>query len=58
MLKNYNDMITVNELCEILHICKHAAYALLRDGTIPSVRIGWIYRIPKAEVIKFLKTRG
>lgn len=29
-------------------------YALLRGGTIPSVRMGRLYRVPKVAVIDYL----
>ena len=55
MLRRYKDILSVKELCEILHIGKNTAYRLLQSGEIPSVRIGKVYKIPKQAVEKYLK---
>ena len=55
MLRRYKDILSVKELCEILHIGKNTAYHLLQSGEIPSVRIGKVYKIPKQAVEKYLK---
>ena len=57
MLEKYDDILTVKELCEVLHIGRKLAYSLLQNGEIESRKIGRIYRIPKASVIKYLTCR-
>ena len=54
MLNKYKDILTVDELCEVLKIGKNTAYSLLKTGEIKSVKIGRIYKIPKKSVIKYL----
>ena len=54
MLEKYNDVLTVEEMCEALKIGKRLAYTLLQEGVIPSRRLGRIYRIPKIGVINYL----
>lgn len=54
MLEQYNDVITPEELREILHIGKNSLYRLLQDNVIANKRIGKKYVIPKSSVIKFL----
>lgn len=49
-------VFTVEDLVKILDIGKSSAYALVRSGTIRSVRIGRIYRIPKAALDEYLKS--
>lgn len=44
---SYLDILSVNQLCEILGIGKNTAYRLLQNGKIKSIRIGKIYKIPK-----------
>ena len=56
MLKNYNDVLEVQDLCEILGIGKNTAYKLLQNNIIPNRRIGRKYIIPKCGVIKYLKS--
>lgn len=55
MLKNYKDILSVEDLCEILSIGKNTAYRLLKSGEIKSVRIGKVYKIPKECLINYLK---
>ncbi len=57
MFESYPDVITVSELCEMLDISKKLAYRLLDSQEIRSVRVGRIFRIPKAAVIDYLTER-
>ena len=54
MFESYPDVVTVNELCEMLDISKKLAYRILDSQDIRSVKVGRIYRIPKAAIIEFL----
>ena len=56
MLKNYKDVLSVEDLCEILSIGKNTAYRLLKLGEIKAIRICKVYKIPKGSVREFLKT--
>lgn len=55
MLESYRDVLTVKELAEVLRIGKNAAYALVRNREIMSVRIGKRYLVPKKKVVEFLE---
>ncbi len=48
------DVLTVKELSAFLRIGINAAYQLVRDGTVPSVRINRQYRIPRQAVLDYL----
>lgn len=55
MLEKYKDVISVDELCEILHIGRNTVYKMLRSQEIPNIRIGSKkYIIPKKGVISYL----
>ena len=54
MLEQYDDLITISELREILNIGRNAAYDLLNQGAIPAFRIGRNWKIPKNAVIFYL----
>ena len=54
MLKSYKDILSVEDLCEILSIGKNTVYRLLKSGEIKSVRIGKIYKIPKKYVKEYI----
>lgn len=47
MFDNYPDVVTVKEMQTMLRIGRKAAYDLVHNGTIPSVRIGTSYLITK-----------
>ncbi len=54
MFNEYSDVITVDELCEMLRIGRNKAYDLLRNGSIRAFRCGRLWIISKAEVEKFV----
>ena len=39
-------MLSVKELAQYLHIGQENAYELVKEGSVPSVRFGRLYRIP------------
>ena len=53
-LTTCEDIITVEELMDILHISRNGAYSLLRRNKIACFKIGNIYKIPKQSVIEYL----
>lgn len=55
MLERYCDVLTIHDLMEILGVGQNTAYALIKKGSIASIRIGRQIRIPKQSVIDFLK---
>lgn len=56
MFAEFPDVVTREQLQEMLHIGKSKAYSLLRTGTIKSKKVGTKgYRIKKVNVIKYLE---
>lgn len=56
MFANYPDVVDVSGLRSMLGgIGQQTAYELVRKGTIKAIKIGKLYRIPKANVISFLR---
>lgn len=53
MLESYSDVLTAEDLMVILHIGRSKVYELLRENTIPNLRIGKKYIIPKQLLIDF-----
>ncbi|SEJ54201.1 DNA binding domain-containing protein, excisionase family [Propionispira arboris] len=58
MFEQYNDLVTVEELCEMLFIGKNAAYKLLASGELKCFRSNRIWKIPKQGVIEYIKTQS
>jgi hypothetical protein len=51
---DYPDVITIDDLCEILHIGKIKAYELLKEQIIKNRRIGKKFIIPRQSVQDFI----
>lgn len=54
MFAEYPDVLSIEQLQEMLHIGRNTAYDLLKDSTIKTIKIGKKYIIPKASVINFI----
>jgi len=57
LLNEYKDMMTVKELSQALRIGKNAAYGMVNQGVIPSLKNGRTYLIPKQYVIDYLNSQ-
>ena len=53
-----NELITVEELCNILSIGRNAAYTLLNENKIKAFRIGRIWKISRLAVEEFILTQS
>ncbi|SEJ93917.1 DNA binding domain-containing protein, excisionase family [Propionispira arboris] len=58
MFEQYNDLVTVEELCEMLSIGKNAAYKLLASDELKCSRSNRIWKIPKQGVIEYIKKQN
>lgn len=47
-------LLTCKEVSEILQISKALAYRLVREGTIPSFRVGKVVRVKTDELQRFI----
>lgn len=54
MLEQYDDVISVKELCEVLRIGRNRAYELLQTNQIKGFQMGRPWKIPKSAVEEFL----
>ena len=54
MLKNYPDVMTVEQMCEVLGISTKTGYRLLKEEKICCLKVGRAYRIPKAHLFTYL----
>lgn len=55
VLRDYPDVLTVEELSRALGISSKTGYRLIREGKIECLKVGRSYRIPKAHVLAYLK---
>lgn len=59
MLNQYEDILTVEDVCDILMVGRNRVYELLSTGELKGFRIGKrSWRIPKERVEEYIKTLG
>ena len=58
MFNEYTDMLTVEELCEIMNIGKNSAYRLLKNHEIKAFQQGRSWKIPKYSVEEFIRLKS
>jgi len=51
---NYDDMVTIDELCEMLAVGRNTAYSLLKEGAIKAFKIGRVWKIPREAVSEYV----
>ena len=55
MFEDYPDIVTIEDLQKMLRIGRNAAYGLIKDGTIKTIRVSpRKVIIPKTSVINFV----
>lgn len=52
--RDYPDVVSFDQMREMLHIGRNKAYTLIEQKKIRSIRIGRRHKIPKISVIEFL----
>ena len=58
MYNDSDELITVEQLCELLLIGRNAAYQLLSSGQIKCFRINRVWKIPRKSVIKYIQEQS
>ncbi|WP_295197432.1 helix-turn-helix domain-containing protein [Ruminococcus sp.] len=54
MFSKYDDIVSVEDVMEMLHLGRVTVYNLLKSGRIHTLRVGKKYVISKKSVIDFL----
>lgn len=54
MFAQYGDIVSVEEVMDMLHLGRVTVYGLLKSGRIKALKVGRKYIIPKKSVIEFL----
>lgn len=55
MSEDYMDLITVEEMQELLGIGRNTAYSLLKEHKIKCFRIGKLWKIPRKSVEEYIR---
>jgi len=58
VFKEYPDILDVKQVSKLLGVSTKTVYRLLRDGTLDSLKIGREFKIPKVNVMKYVKVFG
>ena len=53
--KDYPDVLDVKQVSQLLAVSTKTVYRLLRSGTLDSLKVGREFRIPKVNVMKYVK---
>ena len=54
MFTEYDEILSIEDVMEILHIGKNSVYSLLKSNEIRNIRVGKKYTVPKQSVINFI----
>ena len=54
MLEQYDEILTVEEVCEILRVGKNALYEMLLNKRLKGYRNGRVWRIPKRTIAEYI----
>ena len=54
MLRDYPDVLNIDQMCDILSVSTKTGYTLLKKGKVQHLKVGRSYRIPKAHLLTYL----
>ena len=55
VLKEYPDILTVEEMSKALGVSTKTGYRLIRENKIEYMKVGRSYRIPKAHLLSYMR---
>lgn len=55
VLKEYPDILTVEEMSDALGVSTKTGYQLLRENEIEHLKVGRAYRVPKVHLLSYLR---
>lgn len=53
-----DEMLTPNEVAELLRVPTKTVWRWCRNKTLPAIKIGKYWRIPRDELTAFIRTQG
>lgn len=53
-LREYPDVLTVEQVSELLGVCTKTVYSMIRRGELKKQNVGRLFRIPKSYVMEYL----
>lgn len=58
MQSKYTELLTIDELCELLMIGRTTAYKLLQSHELSAFKIGRVWKISKASVEAYIRKQS
>ena len=58
MLDQYEPIMTVQEVCEVLMVGKNTVYALIKEGKVESFRTGRTWKIKRDALSDFIRSEA
>lgn len=58
VFKEYPDVLDVKQVSSLLGVSTKVVYRLLRDGSLASLKVGRVFRVPKVHVMSYIKLFG
>ena len=55
VFKEYPDVMDVKQVSKLLGVSTKTVYRLLREGAMDSLKIGREFRVPKVNVMKYMR---
>ena len=55
VLKEYPDILTVEEMSKALGVSTKTGYKVIRENKIECIKVGRTYRIPKAHLLAYMQ---
>lgn len=55
VFQGYPDILSVQQVSEILSVSNKTVYRLLNEGALDSLKVGRAYKIPKLYVLQYIK---
>jgi excisionase family DNA binding protein len=55
VFREYPDILDVEQMSKLLSVSKKTAYRLLRQGSVDCLKVGREYKIPKVNIIRYLR---
>lgn len=55
MLREYPDVMNIEQMSQALGVSTKTGYALLKSGKVACLRVGRAYRIPKVHLLTYMK---
>ena len=58
VFREYPDVMDAQQASKLLSVSKKTVYKLIRDGSLTALKVGREFRIPKVNIMRYVKIYG